>query len=194
MSAAALAFAVGQRLFQFAADSGADHRPGKESGGKRQGVSLVPAERSERAIERRLRIGRWIAVAINGNSFRDGSIRVARNADIADRGRAGCKIDDYGVAAGNWKSKRDWIGAEHTVDAAVGVDPDGVGVGNDETDEAGTRNALGIKPEHENVATTDETDCADACILRLAHCELGSENADHVTGSSIAVDAGGSRS
>src|SRR5262245_60034463 len=167
MSAAALAFAVGQRLFQFGADSGADHRPGKERSGKRQGVPLVPAERGERAIERRLRIGRWIAVAINGNSLRDGSIRVARNADITDRGRAGCKIDDYGVAAGNWKSKRDRIGAEHPVDAAVGVDSDGVSVGNDKTDEAGTRNALHVKAEHENVAAPDETDCADACILRL---------------------------
>src|SRR5262249_26779728 len=98
-----------------------------------------------------------------------------------------------GVAAGNWKSKRDRIGAEHAVNAALGVDPDGVSVGNDKTDEAGTRNALGIKPEHENIAATDEADCADACILRLAHCELGSENADDVTGSSIAVDAGGRR-
>src|SRR4029077_7775986 len=99
MAAAALALAERECLLQFTSNDRANQRPGKESRGKRKRISLMTAQRRECAVERRLRIGSGVAVAVDGNSFGDGSTCVACNAHIADGGSAGCEIDDHGIAA-----------------------------------------------------------------------------------------------
>ena len=68
-----------------------------------------------------------------------------------------------------------------------------MGVGKDHADQTGTRDLLDIIAEHEDIAAADQTDRADAGLVRLAHGDVGCEHAGDVTRSAVAVDARGRR-